>query len=100
MGKTVNNLHMKFPRASLIKNVQIVGITRYPNKIKKIEISRKSIIGNVARKMHAKFHRASLIRKCFQIKGTKSLTKKQNLLFLERFWYISKSRKNQKLFEF
>ena len=39
----------------------------------------KKVLENVVRKLLVKFHRASLIRKCFQIGGTKSLTKKQKI---------------------
>ena len=35
-----------------------------------------------------------MLIKCFKIGGTKSLTHKQKILVLERFCYISKSRKN------
>ena len=51
-------------------------------------------MGNVVRKLYKKLHQAILIRKCFKIGGTKSFMKKQKILFLERFWHISKSRKN------
>ena len=40
---------------------------------------------------------ASLIINCFKIEGAKCLTKKkkkQKIVFLERFWHNSKSRKN------
>ena len=36
-------------------------------------------------KLHAQFHRDSLIRKCYKSGETKSLTKKQKILFLGRF---------------
>ena len=45
-------------------------------------------------KLHAKFHRASLIIKNFKVGGSKGLTKKQKIIFLEGFWSISKLRKN------
>ena len=48
---------------------------------KKFWVCRKTVLGNVIRKLHTKLHRASLINKCFKIGENKSLTKKQKILF-------------------
>ena len=83
MDNNVSKLRAKFPPASLI------GL-----KIKNFGVFSKIILGNVVGKLHVKFDQASLIIKCFKIRGTKSLTKKHKILFLEQFGYISKSCKN------
>ena len=80
----------------------MVGILRYACTTKNDYIfSQHTFLRNfsiekppevwVFRKLHAKFHRGSLIEKCLNIGGTKSIMKKQQkILFLERFWHISK----------
>ena len=78
------------------------GYVHKHSKTKKISLKyyfflvskKKTVLGNVVWKFHAKFHLASLIKKRFQIEGTKSLTKKPKILFMERYWHISKPRKN------
>ena len=77
MCNGVIKLHAKFHRASLIK-----------------KRSNRRHMPNTHPGIHAQFHRASLIRKRFKIGGTKSLTMKQRMLFLEQFWHILKSRES------
>ena len=82
----LGNCKTKFFFCLVHKNSQTKNIG-----LKKIEVSRKTVLGNVVRKLHTKFHRASLIRRRFKIQETRSLTIKQKILFLERF-YIFQSR--------
>ena len=51
---------------------------------------RKKVLRNVVRKLHEKVHQSSFFRKCFRIRRTKSFTKKQKILFLERFFMYFK----------
>ena len=79
------------------KSIRIQKLRKSPYKHFFSGFFRKTVLGNVVRKLHAKFHWGSLIRKCFKIGGAKSLPKKQKkrkILILEQFWHIYRSRKN------
>ena len=79
---------MKIPMPSATQKLAHVSKTMkisIQNNFIFFGVSRKTVLGNVVRKLHAKIDRASFIRKCFKTRGTKTPTKKQKIIFLERF---------------
>ena len=95
MGNTVCKLNAKFYRATLIKkrsNGRHTPVSKPKNgKVQKDSKTKKNSLKYKKFRSFSKINsgehclEAACIRKGFKIGVTKSLTKKQNILFLERF---------------
>ena len=122
MGNTVSELHEKFHWARLIRNCSngrhtlvciYASICRKSAVYKDWKTNKNGLhffsgfLENqswgmlIVRKLHVKFHRATLIRRRFKLQGIKIPTKKHKqpkIVFMEWFWHIAKSRKNESFF--